>query len=305
MKAPTEPQTRVLAAIQHRARILATEKTSATGQRSPLDGAPQQPSPESRRHHIAVRRALVEVARAGAVPAAWIAHAIREGDQGLPFDPDTALPEPEPVDWDTVLGGLDTEVRQLQHWAALAAAHHAFRIPGTGHYASGIDRNLRTLYARTAGIANLLGIDRELGRDLWGAHRDWTPAAIATISYTPHPELPAHWSRIAQTSTTITSQHAAALANAGITITESPAIPSPDTLLPAVARELAPAPALFSDLGNTIDAAVGAAQPIREMPAAFGDPAAVFSHSGGPEPWSGDPAWAQRQTAPIWQEPGQ
>ncbi|WP_280465359.1 hypothetical protein [Nocardia brasiliensis] len=178
--------------------------------------------------------ALETVAAAGGVPLKWIAHVHDRGRAGLRWRTDQYLPEPEPVDWDCVLGALSADVARLQQWTALDVS---FCIINPGVYrrvADAMERNLRVLRARTTGVANLLGVDREVGHQLWGTTADWASAGADAIGWLSHQAVADRWTVAAHSDTRDYLRQTYALHVAGIDTINTVALASAPELAAAI-----------------------------------------------------------------------
>jgi hypothetical protein len=305
---PTRTQVQVLKSLQNQSVGIATMLAEATrhqqqsGQRPP-------PSWYEDFHNRAIgREELTNVALAAAVPRAWVDHVRERGDRPVPWNPDLYLRGPEPLNWDEILGGLDTQVQRLREWTALAAAYGPIAAQAQDRASAGFERNLQVLRARTAGVANLLGVNAEQGHQLWGTEGDWVAAGVAILDGVPVEGLAQRWRQAARTDTNAYALQARALAEAGIAIAidTTVALPSHEALEPAISAALTPPTPLFmpaATSGADIEAAIGAANLTYRADAetVMGPP--TFSDAAGIEPWGSEPALTDIPAAPpVWQE---
>ncbi|WP_329410749.1 hypothetical protein OG563_00285 [Nocardia vinacea] len=269
----------------------------------------QRPPPswfEVFHNRATLREALSDVALAGGVPRAWVDHVRESGNRAMRWNPDLYLRTPEPLNWDEILRGLDTQVQRLREWTALAAAYSPLTAPAEDAASARFDDNLRVLRARTTGVANLLGINAEQAHELWGTEADWVATGVAMLDGVSVEGLAQRWHQVARTDTRTDALQARALAEAGIAIDTAVALPSHETLEPAISAALtSPTPLFLSAAtpGAGIDAAVDAASPIYSADAETVMDAPIFSDSAGTESWSIDPTQVDiAAAAPMWQE---
>ncbi|WP_435592149.1 hypothetical protein [Nocardia sp. bgisy118] len=288
MKEPTPAQVKVLESVQNQSVHLralhatATEHQQRTGQRPPPEWYAEF------HHHAVAREALTEAALAAAVPRAWIDRVRERGERGITWHPDLSLRAPEPIEWDRVLDGLDRDVQRLREWTALDAAHHSQ--PGTADGA-GLDGNLHALHTRTVGVANLFGLTAGQGRQLWGTTRDWVQASVAMLDGVPAEGIAQRWQQALRTDTSSYARQATALADAGIPIDTTTALPRLENLRARVAASVQPPQPLFQPAltaADQIEAAVDAANltysPDVDLEFATAPP--VFSDPEGADPWT-------------------
>ncbi|WP_327100309.1 hypothetical protein OIE68_16965 [Nocardia vinacea] len=304
MITPTRPQVQVLRSLQIQS-VIVTTMLAEAAQYEQHSG--QRPPPswfEVFHNRATLREALSDVALAGGVPRAWVDHVRERGDRAMRWNPDLYLRTPEPLNWDEILGGLDTQVQRLREWTALSAAYSPIAARTEDGSSARFDHNLQVLRARTAGVANLLGVNTEQAHQLWGAEGDWVAAGVAMLDGVPVEGLAQRWHQVARTDTRTDALQARALAEAGIAIDAAVALPSHEALKSAISAALTPPTPLFlsaATAGAAIDAAVDAASPIYSADAETVMDAPIFSDSTGTEPWSAaqiDVAAA----APMWQE---
>ncbi|MEV6338752.1 hypothetical protein AB0M12_29020 [Nocardia vinacea] len=304
MITPTRPQAQVLRSLQNQSMIVTTMLAEAA-QHEQHSG--QRPPPswfEVFHHHATLREALSDAALAGGVPRAWVDHVRERGDRAIRWNPDLYLRTPEPLNWDEILGGLDTHVQRLREWTALAAAYSPVAPAAEDAASARFDDNLRVLRARTAGVANLLGVDAQQAQELWGTEQDWVATGVGMLDGVSVEGLSQRWHQVARTDTRTEALQARALAEAGIAIDTAVALPSHEALESAIGAALTPPTPLFLSAatpGADIDAAVDAASPTYSAHAETVIDAPIFSDSASTEPWSAaqiDVAAA----APMWQE---
>ncbi|MGV9822957.1 hypothetical protein [Nocardia xishanensis] len=303
MRAPTRAQVKVLKALQNQSVLVgamlatATEHQQQTGQRPPRSWYAEF-------HDRAVARdALAEAAFAGGVPREWIDHVRERGGRGVGWRAELYLRTPEPVDWDRVLTHLNADVQRLREWTAL---HASGRPDGAGNppgLATGMARNLHVLWARTTGVANLLGLTASHGRELWGSIEDWVAESAATLDGLPAEGVAQRWQQAARTDTTSYALQATALTEAGIATGTSPAMPSHADIAAPTRAVLTVAQPLFRAApGADIEATIEAASLTYDSEpdttsAVFSDPAATHA-------WSPELVEATEIVmAPQWQEP--
>ncbi|MFI6217012.1 hypothetical protein ACIBCD_33860 [Nocardia brasiliensis] len=254
-------------------------------------------------HEQALRsEALETVAAAGGVPLKWIAHVHDRGHAGLRWRTDQYLPEPEPVDWDHVLGGLSADVARLQQWTALDVS---FGIINPGIYrrvADAMERNLRVLRARTTGVANLLGLDREVGHQLWGTTADWASASAQAVEWLSHQAVADHWTVAAHSDTRDYLRQTHALHVAGIDTINTIALPSAPELAAAIRPILdstAQQPFGQTTAGEEIELALTAAAPPTVLVVADGTPTGATLFSAAVEAQPTYPGLEADQEIPL------
>ncbi|MFX0574666.1 hypothetical protein [Nocardia nepalensis] len=293
MIAPTRAQVKVLKTLQNQTVFLnamvaeATQAQQQSGQRPPPSWF------EDYHHRAVVREELTNAAHAGGVPRAWIDHVRERGDRGLTWRADLYLRTPAALDWDPILGTLTTDAQRLCEWSALEVAYGPIGPATDPGVAFDFDRNLAALRARTAGIANLLGLTAEQGHELWGATSDWAQAGVAMLDGVPVDGLVQRWRAAAHTDIGAYGLQAAALASAGITIDSAAALPPPEELASAIGAMYVPPHTLFrsaATTGHDINAAIGAANLTYSADAAgrTGIEPAVFSDAASADPWFSD-----------------
>ncbi|MFX0578783.1 hypothetical protein [Nocardia nepalensis] len=306
MITPTRPQAQVLRSLQNQSVTVTTMLAEATRHEQHSGQRPPPSWYEVFHHHATLREALTDVALAGGVPRAWVDHVRERGDRAVAWNPDLYLRTPEPLNWDEILGGLDAHVQRLREWTALAAAYSPLAAPAEDAASARFDDNLRVLRARTTGVANLLGVDAQQAHQLWGTEGDWVAAGVAMLDGVPVDGLAQRWHHVARTDTRTDALQARALAEAGIAIDTAVALPSHETLEPAISAALTPPTPLFLSAatpGADIDAAVDAANPTYSADAETIMDAPIFSDSAGTEPWSIDPTQIDvAAAAPTWRE---
>ncbi|GAA5104783.1 hypothetical protein [Nocardia iowensis] len=292
MSKPTPAQRHVLKALQNRAVELtamintANQRIADTGQRPP-------PSWFEDYHGVAILHdALEKAAYAGGVPQAWIDHVRERGRNGITWRADLGLRAGEPLDLDRVLGELTADVQLLQDWTVFDIARRTIN-PSPGPPASGdLEANLRALRARTHGIANLLGLDAELGEQLWGTTADWAHAGAALVDGLSAEAVINRWTIAAYTDTRRYALQAIALGTAGIVTDTAEALPSAQNLATAISSALPPVQPQFRAAtdGAAIDSALTAAEPVSTAGAGVetrtGPP--LFSQTPEPDSWSFD-----------------
>ncbi|WP_107657514.1 hypothetical protein [Nocardia suismassiliense] len=237
MRIPTPPQRQVLTALHDHCAHLAALLTEAARHRAGTGERPPQSWYRDYQEHAILREALEQVAAAGGVPRAWISHVHEHGSTGTPWPPDIPLRPPDPVDWDRVLGPLCTDVARLQEWTALDLARRADS-PDRGFGAAAFDHNLAVLRARTTGIANLLGLDTDLGEQLWGDVQDWAHTGVAVLDGLSAEQVIDRWNIAACTDTGTYTLHASALRAAEIALDATPALPAHEHLVAALTHAL-------------------------------------------------------------------
>ncbi|MEV0111350.1 hypothetical protein AB0H42_34185 [Nocardia sp. NPDC050799] len=229
-------------------------------------GEPPAPLVNQKMHRNAVlRHELQNAALAGGVPQTWLDHVRERAGRGIRWRSDLYLRIPEPpVDRDHLLAALTTDVHRLrQHIATAVGYAHigAVREAGT---AAAFDRNLRTLWTRTAAVTALLTTDTtEIGR-VWGRAPGWKTAVASTLASTGPDILAQRWRSLAREDTSSYKQQAEVLAAAGITTDNHP-IPTSATLIPQL-RTLHRYKQLLSPNqgqhpGRAMDAAIDAMDP--------------------------------------------
>ncbi|MFI6779214.1 hypothetical protein [Nocardia sp. NPDC050412] len=306
MITPTRPQARVLWSLQNESVAVATMLAEAT-QHQQHSGQRPPPSWFEVFHHCAtLREALSDVALSCGVPRAPVDHIRECGDRAVRWSPDLYLRTVEPLYWDEILGGLDTQVQRLCDWTALAAACSRIAARTEDAASARLDHNLRRLRARTAGVANLLGVDAEQVHQLWGTEGDWVAAGVAMLDAVAVEGLAQRWHQVARTDSGTDALQARGLAEAGIAIDTAVALPSRETLEPAISAALTPTTPLFRPAatpGAAIDTAVDAANPTNSADVETVMAAPIFSDSAGTDTWSSDLASSDiPAVAPMWQE---
>ncbi|WP_216916749.1 hypothetical protein [Nocardia noduli] len=276
---PTQRQVAVLEALQNHTVAV----TELLAQAAEFDGPAPQSWLVDYHHHAVARADLAAAAAAGGVPPVWIDHVQARGERGIAYRPEMYLREPDPTDWDRVLGDLTTEVARLREWAGLDVAH---RDLAPDSRAAALRTNIEALRMRTAGVANLLGLDTEEGELLWGDTTAWAQEAAATLAEVPAEQITHRWRAAAEIDTRAHAGQATALSMVGIAVDTAAALPPAEQLYEAISAELDPVAPLFvsargADDASGIDAAVAAAFP-QDL-----DTAVDFSHPAEPEQASG------------------
>ncbi|WP_433620927.1 hypothetical protein [Nocardia sp. CA-120079] len=303
MITPTRSQVQVLRSLQTQSMIVTTMLAEAA-QYEQHSG--QRPPPswfEVFHNRATLREALSDAAVAGGVPRAWVDHVRERGNRAMRWNPDLYLRTPEPLNWDEILGGLDAHVQRLREWTALAA-YSPIATPAEDAASARFDDNLRALRARTAGVANLLGIDAQQAHELWGTEADWVATGVAMLDGVSVEGLAQRWHHVARTDTRSDALQARALAEAGIAIDTAVALPSHEALHSAIGAALTPPTPLFLSAatpGADIDAAVDAANPTWSADAETVMDTPIFSDSAGSEPWSAAQIDVAAAT-PMWRE---
>ncbi|WP_109527698.1 hypothetical protein [Nocardia aurea] len=279
---PTQRQAAVLQALQNHTVAVTELLTQATK----FDGPAPQSWLVDYHHHAVARADLAAAAAAGGVPPVWIEHVQARGERGIAYRPEMYLREPDPTDWDRVLGDLTTDVARLREWAGLDVAHRDL-VPDSR--AAALRTNIEALRMRTAGVANLLGLDAEEGELLWGDTTVWAQEAAATLAEVPAEQITHRWRAAAEVDTRAYAGQATALSMVGIAVDTAAALPPAEELYEAISAELDPVQPLFVAARGTdavgIEAVVAAALP--QDP----DTAVAFSHLPEPEQASGyDPS---------------
>ncbi|MGI5219451.1 hypothetical protein [Nocardia sp. CA-290969] len=282
---PTPAQAKVLRWLQNQT-VTAREMRIRETERE-RSGEPPAPQVYQKMHRNAVlRRQLQNAALAGGVPQTWLDHVRERAGKGIRWRPELYLRIPEPVDRDHLLAVLTTDVHRLrQHIATAVGYAHigAAREAGT---ATSFDRNLRTLWARTAAVTALLTTDTDKIEQVWGHIPDWKTAAASTLATTGPETLAQRWRSLAREDTSSHKHQADVLAAAGLTTDNAP-IPTPSTLVPQLRsllyyeESLPPHPG--QHVGHTIDAALDAMHPC-SADDSFNAPATDQSAFGGPYP---------------------
>lgn len=304
MITPTRPQTQVLRSLQNQSTTVTTLLAEAARHERHSGQRPPPSWYEVFHHHATLREALSDVALAGGVPRAWGDHVHERGNRAMRWNPDLSLRTPEPLNWDEILSGLDAHVQRLREWTALAAAYSPLTAPAEDAASARFDDTPRVLQARTAGVANLLGINAEQAHELWGTEGDWVAAGVAMLDGVSVDGLAQRWHHVARTDTRTDALQARALAEAGIAIDTAVAQPSHEALESAIGAALTPPTPLFLSAatpGADIDATVDAASPTYSADTETVMDTPIFSDSASIEPWSAaqiDGAAA----APMWQE---
>lgn len=305
MTSPTDPQLKVLVALHRRSRSVAQLIASATETQNTTGNPPDRAWFEYFHHTSVAREALTAAAHAGAIPNNWIGHVRERGDRGRNWNPDASLPPPEPVDWDRVLGGLTADVQRLQQAVALSVGHRLHPTIKSQHLSVAIDRYLRVLHARTAGISNLIGITAEQGNELWGTEHDWVDAATELISTMTFTERDTLWRQTARATTTTYSVQTTTLANAGIIVTDTAALPDLDALLPAMRTALAsgPIPGVQPGHATGVDISTVSTAVDIALEAGRAEAETVSADHQGPDPWNSDFAGPDRPGPPAMHGP--
>lgn len=260
---PTPAQVKVLRWLQNQT-VAAREMRMRETERE-RSGEPPAPRVYQKMHRNAVlRHELQNAALAGGVPRTWLDHVRERAGKGIRWRPDLYLRIPEPVDRDHLLAVLTTDVHRLrQHIATAVGYAHlgAAREAGT---ATAFDRNLRTLWARTAAVTALLTTDTDEIRRVWGRIPDWKTAAASTLVTTPPEVLAQRWRSVAREDTSSYKHQADVLAAAGLTTDSAPILASSD-LVPHIRNLLYYKERLplhpGQHKGHTIDAALDAMHP--------------------------------------------
>ncbi|WP_433580761.1 hypothetical protein [Nocardia brasiliensis] len=264
MKTPTPAQQLVLESIQNHSVQLAAMVEAETTRQNRTGEAPALEWVDSYHEAALHRDALETVAAAGGVPLKWIAHAHDRGHAGIEWRTHQYLPEPEALNWDHVLGKLTADVARLQQWTALDVSLRIIN-PGLHRRVSqDMERNLRVLRARTTGVATLLGLDREVGEQLWGTTADWAIAGAQAIEWLSADAVTDHWTVAARSDTHDYLRQTHALHVAGIRTDSSEALPSAPELAAAIGTVLAsapPQPSSHATPGEVIERALTAASP--------------------------------------------
>ncbi|WP_029892741.1 hypothetical protein [Nocardia brasiliensis] len=291
-KPMTLAQRKVLRALQNQAVELAAmtdtanQRTAETGERLPRFWY------EDYHSRATQREALEKAAYAGGVSKAWIDQVRERGSNGIGWRANLPMRPAEPLDLDRVLGDLVADVQLLQEWTVFDIAQRMrSRIPEQS-VPGFLERNLRALRARTNGIANLLGLDAELGEQLWGTPADWAyPGAKwvmgLSVDRTPNP-----WNNAAEIDTRDYALQAVALGVAGIVVDTADAVASVESLAAAIDSLLPRVVRPFKD-------AIGGAEIASAVAAAESESAAIevvetwtgsslFSDSPEPGMWSYD-----------------
>ncbi|WP_327116514.1 hypothetical protein OHB12_04800 [Nocardia sp. NBC_01730] len=250
-----------------------------------------------------LREALTNAAVAGGVPRAWVDHVRERGERAVTWNPDLYLRTPEPRDWEQILTGLDTDVQRLREWTALSTAYGKFGAATQSGIGSDLDRNVRALRARTAGVANLLGLTSDQGQQLWGSEQDWVDAGVSMLDSIPVEGSAQRWRQVARTDIDAYALQATALAEAGITIGTAAALVSAEALGPGIGAALTAPQPLFQSAtptGDEIETAIDAANPTFRADAEIALP--TFSDAADTDPWSGDLAPTDiAAEPPVWQ----
>ncbi|WP_433678319.1 hypothetical protein [Nocardia sp. CA-119907] len=297
MTTPTRAQVRVLKSLQNQTVDLNRMVATATARQQETGQPPPQSWYAEYQARAIAREELTNAAYAGGVPRAWIDQVRERGDRGIGWRAELYLRAPEPTDWDRILGDLDADVQRQREWLALDAAHTKISPATEPSAAADIDRNLRALHNRTVGVANLLGLTTEQGHQLWGTTSDWAHAAVEMLDGVPAEQVTQRWQQLARTDTRAYALQAHALADAGISILTSAALPSHEELVPAIRAGLPLPQPLFRPAvttGEDIDTAIDAANPTRtgtvDVDVETGSATAVFSHAVAAEAWGDEPA---------------
>ncbi|MBF6100550.1 hypothetical protein IU510_21055 [Nocardia cyriacigeorgica] len=290
--APTATQIRVLAALHNHSTAIAELLARA----ATFDGAAPHAWMVSYHHHALARADLTDAATAGGIPQAWIDHVQARGDRGAAWNPNSPLPDPGPTDWDRILTNLTADVARIQEWEALDAAYHQLAHPNGEAAPTELRTQLEAVRARTAGVANLLGLTTDLAAELWGNLSDWARYAAATLDDVPAEQIGHRWHAATKTDTrAYTGQAAALAADSAIPVDAAAALPPAEELRAAITAELGNIQAQFVSAGSSISAAVDAATTPPPNPVAE----TVFSASPGvDQPWTTSPA--NSEAAPIF-----
>ncbi|WP_039804146.1 hypothetical protein [Nocardia araoensis] len=310
MRAPTREQAAVLKVLQNQTVFLNRMVATATERQHKTGQTPPQSWYEDYQARAFLREALIDAAHAGGVPRVWIEHVRERGDRGTHWRADLYLRDPEPTDWDRVLGDLYADVQRLGAWTALHAACEQITPASDTTTIAEVEGNLRALRYRTAGVANLLGLTSEEGHALWGDAGEWADAAIVPIDGVPAEQVVQRWRQIARVDTRSYALQATALNNAGIRIDAAAALCTREELVTAITKGLILPQALFRSAGTTdtdIDAAVDAAiRPGAAVHDTETDPlTAMFSHAASTQAWVYDPAADGDIGVPQFSSPGE
>ncbi|MCC3328265.1 hypothetical protein [Nocardia abscessus] len=310
MRAPTRPQAAVLKALQNQTVFLNRMVATATERQHKSGRTPPQSWYEDYQGRALLREALINAAYAGGVPRVWIEHVRERAERGTHWRADLYLRDPEPTDWDRILGDLYADVQRLGEWTALHTASEQIAPSSDTSAVAEVEGNLRALRYRASGVANLLGLTREEGNDLWGDAGEWAHAAIASVDGVPAEQVMQRWQQIARADTRSYALQATALNNAGIPIDTAAALCTHAELVTAITKGLTLPPPQFrsaSPTGADIDAAVDAAIPTGTVAhdTEADRATAVFSHAASTQAWVNDPTTDHDIGVPQFSSPGE
>ncbi|MGO4613020.1 hypothetical protein AB4305_03590 [Nocardia sp. 2YAB30] len=306
MRTPTRVQVKVLKSLQNWSVTVTSMLAEATRHQQQTGQRPPQSWYENFHDHAILREEMTNAAYDAGVPRAWTNHVRERGQRGVRWRADLYLRAPDAVDWDWVLSSLDADVARLREWTALDAVYGPIGARDEVSAAVGFDRNLRVLRARTAGVANLLGLGAEQGHQLWGSEPDWVAAGVAMLDGVAVEGLAQRWRQAVSTDTRAYALQARALAEAGIAIDTAVALPSHEQLGPPIGAALTPPQPLFQSAatpGADIETAIGAANLTYSTDTETVIGAPTFSDAPGTDPWTSDSSPSDIAAAlPVWQQ---
>ncbi|MFC8529184.1 hypothetical protein [Nocardia sp. NPDC057227] len=296
MSGPTESQSRVLVALHRMSRTLTELSNDAAAQQAATGKRPERSWYEYFHHYAIDREALTEAAHAAAIPKTWTDHVRGRGVRGLAWVPGKRLPAPEPIDWDRVLGDLDTDIRRLQELAGLAADYQVHPSAGSARLSTAVDIHLRIMRARTTGIANVLGLTSDQGHEIWGADQDWIHVAASHVADLTVIDRDARARELVRVDTTTYTTQNNTLHGAGISLTRTPALPDLDTLIPAITAALAPARRATTVTDLDIRTSSTAIEIATDLHTSRGE---VLDVTGEPDRWESGSEQASGPTGPA------
>ncbi|MBF6176046.1 hypothetical protein [Nocardia blacklockiae] len=256
---PTRVQVQVLKAVQNHAAQI--HRMVGRAERAYAHTA-TSPPPEWYRdleHKVRVQEALEAAVLSAGTPPEWVEQVRERGKLGMSWRAQLHWRATTPTDRQVVAARLRAEIERVQDLAALAAAYGergAHTEPGT---ASLFDRELRRSGDRVGVLTAVFDPSDTEAEQLWGEHT-WT-AAADSVRGADDGELAARWRAHVRADTTISTQQATALADAGLTAhLATRRAPSPAQMVHRLRgllhAEPDPAPA---DTGHQIAAAIDAA----------------------------------------------
>ncbi|MBF6325868.1 hypothetical protein [Nocardia cyriacigeorgica] len=255
MTAATPARIAVLKYLQNHAAATRRRLNQAAERRRLTGEEPTEAWYTDLRSRSRTRIEVDNIAQAAGVPRAWLDHARADGDRGIRWSSAKQLPQPEPVAWYQLLDDLGTDINRLRDWTALAARYGHVGAAAEVGTATGFDRNLRALWARTATVTTLMGLDPDHAELMWGDRQQWIESATHLLDDLDVDTIQTLWRSAARSDTRAYALQARALADANLTIDTESAPPHPDTLIPlvrAAQKQHRPSPAPAAAAHSTL-----------------------------------------------------
>lgn len=225
MSGPTRQQLVLLKAIQNQAVAAKKMKDHA---RARHEATGEQASPswfDTFRAHAMLRQELDNAALAAGIAPVWIEQSRKAGELGMRWSKGRHWREPAPVQREKLLADLETQARQVQDMAAVAARFGERGRQAEVGTARLFDRKLRILAQRVTAVAAVLEVTAAEAERLWG-EPSWARAARSVRDASAE-VLARRWRGHVRADTRSLELQAKALADCGAARTDEPlSVPS-------------------------------------------------------------------------------